>query len=46
MQAFHKVTLGFVDGVGSKQPPDTRKQSTEILLGGLLLLLVLVGLAL
>jgi hypothetical protein len=46
MQAFQKVTLRFVDGLGITQPLDTKKQSTEFLLGGLLLLLVLAGLAL
>jgi len=45
MQPFHKVTLRFVDGLGIIQPLDTKRQSTELLLGGLLLVLVLGGLA-
>jgi hypothetical protein len=46
MRAFHKMTLGFVDGLGITQPSNKKKQSTELLLGGLLLVLVLGGLAL
>jgi hypothetical protein len=46
MQTFHKATLRFVDGLGITQPLSTKKQSTELLLGGLLLVVVLGGLAL
>jgi hypothetical protein len=46
MQTFHRVTHGFVNGLGITQPSNTKEQSTELLLGGLLFVLVLGGLAL
>jgi hypothetical protein len=45
MQTIHK-THRLVDGTGITQPLDATKQSTELLIGGLLLVLVLGGLVL
>jgi hypothetical protein len=46
VQTFRNIAHKFVNGLGITQPLDTTKQSTEFLLGGLLLVLVLGGLAL
>jgi hypothetical protein len=46
MRPLHKITQRLVNGLGITLPLDTTKQSTELLPGGLLLVLVVIGLAL